>query len=455
MGCIKIAFLSRRVYRLLRMSSFRMAGPGRRSHLRGPVVLALLLVLTLVSLGAPHSAKASSSGPVIVVNFDVPVDPGSSALVANAVSMAQTEGASAIVIEMNTPGGLLSDMLDIISSIQLANSSGIPTYTYVPPDGLAASAGSYIAMSTNKILMGSGSEIGPSTPIVEGGTALEQNHTEDAMIQLMVSLAQSWGRNTTAAYAMVYSDTAYSASQAYAYHLINGNASSLQDALTQFGLSSNSVVTVQEGVYDQLLSALSNTTLDGVLILVGILAIVLDLYHPTILLSIVGAIAIVAGLVGAEVVGASLLGIFVMGIGGVLVLLELRLGHGLAMMGGMAVGAIGIYLLAQGVQFSPSPINDVTEIELVCIAGVGVIGGLYVRWIVGPLRHRKNLTGPESVIGKEGKVTIPLTPDGEVSVEGINWRARSTSGNLQKGEVVKVKSIEELVLVVEKAGASS
>lgn len=428
-------------------------GRWDRLYIEAPVLLILLVNLISATTVSQRSVNAVSR-PVIVANFDVPVDPGSSTLMTDVVSMAQAENASAIVIEMNTPGGLLSDMLTIISSIHDANASGIPTYTYVPPDALAASAGSYIAMATNGILMGSGSEIGPSTPIVEGGTALEQNHTEDAMIQLMVSLAQSWGRNTTAAYDMVYSDVAYSASQAYAYHLTSGSASSLQDAFSQFGLNESNVVTVQESAYDQLLSALSNSTLDGILILVGILAIALDLYHPTIVLSIAGVIAIVAGLVGAEVVGASLLGIFVMAIGGVLVLLELKSGHGLAMIGGMAVGAFGIYLLTQGIPFSPSPINADVEIELLGVGGVGVMGGLYVRWIVGPMRHRKNLTGPESLVGKLGRVTIPLSPEGEVSVEGINWRARSTSGNLQKGELVKVRAIDELVLLVEKSDKS-
>src|ERR1700751_3565564 len=106
---------------------------------------------------------------------------------------------------MNTPRGLLNDMTSIIRVIDLANQSGIPTYTYVPPDALAASAGSYIAMASNKILMGTGSEIGPSTPIVVGGSALEQNHTEDGMLSLMTSLAEKWGRNSTAAQNMVVS----------------------------------------------------------------------------------------------------------------------------------------------------------------------------------------------------------------------------------------------------------
>jgi len=364
---------------------------------------------------------------------------------ADAVATAKSSDAPAIVIEMNTPGGYLSDMLDIVASIQQANQSGIPTYTYVPPDALAASAGSYIAMASNGISMGPGSEIGPSTPIVEGGTALEQNHTEDAMVSLMVSLAETWGRNTTAAQAMVVSDVAYSAAYAHQYHLSEGNASTLQGALALFGLGPSYTV-VQEGVYEQLLSALSDPNLYGILILLGAIAIVLDLWHPTFVLSIGGAIALVAGLVGAEVVGSSLLGLAVILTGVVLMLLELWQGHGFAMMGGAVVGALGVYLLFQGVQYSSSTLIDYTQVEAVVVGAVGVLGGLYIRWIVAPLRRRRSITGPESLVGKQAVVVSPT----EVRVEGVVWRARSVSGDLSQGDSVRVKAVEGLVLVVEK-----
>ncbi len=405
--------------------------------------MAVAFSCSLLASVVSRAQAAPTSSSTVVVNFDVPVDPGSSSLMASAVATAKASGATAIVIEMNTPGGLLSDMLDIITSIQQANQSGIPTYTYVPPDALAASAGSYIAMASNGILMGPGSEIGPSTPIVEGGTALEQNHTEDAMVSLMVSLADMWGRNSTAAQAMVISDIAYSAADAYQYHLTEGNATTLQGALSQFGLGP-SYTLVQEGTYDQLLSALSDPNLNGILIFLGALAIVLDLWHPTFVLSIAGAIALVAGLVGLEVVGASLLGVVVILTGVALMFLELRLGHGFAMIAGAIVGGAGVYLLFQGVQYSSSALVDYTQVEAVAVGAVGVLGGLYIRWIVGPLRHRRNLTGSESLVGKRG-VAVSST---EVRVEGIVWRARMDSGELKKGTQVEVKAVEDLVLRV-------
>ena len=407
--------------------------------------LAIAVACFLLAAVATKAWAATDQADTVVVNFDVPVDPGSSGLMTGALATAESTHAPAIVIEMNTPGGLLSDMVNIITTIEQANQSGIPTYTYVPPDALAASAGSYIAMASNGVLMGPGSELGPSTPIVEGGTPLEQNHTEGAMLSLMVSLAEKWGRNSTAAQAMVLSDVAYSSADAYRFHLTEGNATTLQVALSQFGLGPNYTV-VQEGAYDQLLSALSDPNLNGILIFLGALAIVLDLWHPTFVLSIAGAIALVAGLVGIEVVGASALGGVVILTGVALMFLELRLGHGFAMIGGAIVGGAGVYLLFQGAQYSSSTLVDYTQVEAVAVGAVGVLGGLYVRWIVGPLRNRRNLTGSESLVGKQG-VAVSTT---EVRVEGVIWRARMVSGGLLQGDRVKVKAVEGLALVVER-----
>ncbi len=417
--------------------------------------MAYLVVVVCFSLvvGVAGSASGSTGGAVVVVNFNVGVDPGSAAMMSRAVSTAVSQDASAILIVMNTPGGLLQSMLSIVDSISSANQSGVPTYTYVPPNDLAASAGSYIAMASNKILMGHGSEIGPSTPIVEGGTPLEQNHTEDAMISLMVSLAQKWHRNTTAAYLMVYADQAFSAQQAYAVGISNGFAENLSQALSELGLSGRPLIYINENFYEQLVSTLSNSVVDGILILLGELAVVLDLYHPTILLTVAGIIAIILGLVGLGVIAptaaGSTLGIILLIVGGALIVLELKLGHGFAAMGGVATGALGILFLTLGVPSSPSPLNTTTEVELIALVGVGVVGGVYIRTIIRPIRAKKKLTGPESLVGRVGVALTDLNPAGEVRVEGIVWRARVAAGAIPAGSTVKVTGREGLSLVVE------
>lgn len=414
-------------------------------------VLFLLVVSSFLGSSAAASTQPVASGnAVVIADFSVPVDPGSATFMSRVVATAQSQNAAAIVIQMNTPGGSLSNMLSIVSSITTANQSGIPTYTFIVPNGLGASAGSYIAMATNRILMAPGSEIGPSTPIVVGGTELEQNHTQAAMLDYLTSLAENWGRNTTAVFYMVQSDQAFSANEAVAVHVADGTASSLSDALNQLGLSGNPQVSLSEDLYEQIISALSNSILDGILFLVGIIAIVLDVYHPTIVLTIIGVIAIVAGLVGAEIIGASLLGIVILVVAAALIVAELKLGHGFALMAGVVLGAFGIYYLSLGLQYSPSPITGLVEIELGLLVAFGVIIGLYIRWVIGPIRRRSKLTGSEAMIGKTGMAITDLKPKGEVRVEGEIWRAESLSGDIEKGEQVSVKALSGLVVMVEK-----
>ena len=425
----------------------------RVSLIVGLLGLALLLLLAVSFLGCSlaESVQPTTSGSTVVIaNFNVPVDPGSSAFMSRVVTTAQNDHAAAIVIEMNTPGGSVSDMLNIISAITTANQTGIPTYTFIVPNGAGASAGSYIAMASNKILMAPGSAIGPSTPIVVGGTALEQNHTQAYFLSYMQSLAQNWGRNTTAVYYMVQSDEAFSANDAVANHVADGTANSLSDALNQLGLSGNPQVTLGENIYEQLLSALSNATLDGILFLIGVIAIVIDIFHPTIILTILGIIAIVAGLVGAEIIGASLLGIVILIIAAALIIAELKLGHGFALVTGVILGAIGIYYLSFGLQYSPSPITGLVEVELALLVVFGVIMGLYIRWIIKPLRRRTKLTGADAMIGKKGVALTDLKPKGEVRVVGEIWHAESLSGDIAQGEQVTVKALKGLVVIVEK-----
>jgi membrane-bound serine protease (ClpP class) len=432
---------------------------SKRKIFGGSIVFGLLLVALFVLIlscfsvyVAASSAKPiSGSGNVVVIaDFNVQVDPGSVAFMSRVVSTAQSQNAAAIVVEMNTPGGNLNDMLSIISSITAANQSGIPIYTFIVPNGLGASAGSYIAMATNRILMAPGSIIGPSTPYIIGGTALEQNHTQAAMLSLLTSLAENWGRNTTAVYSMVQSNQAFTANQAVAIHVADGSANSLSEALNQLGLSGNPQLPLSEDLYEQIISALSNATLDGILFLIGVIAIVLDIYHPTILLTILGVIAIVAGLVGAEIIGASLLGIVILVIAAALIVAELKLGHGFAFVAGVVLGAFGIYYLSLGLQYSPSPINQLVEIELGLLVVFGVIIGLYIRWVIGPIRRRFKLTGPEALIGKVGVAITDVSPKGEVRVEGEIWRAETVSGDIAKGEQVNVKALKGLVVMVER-----
>lgn len=438
-----------------------------RKRSRTIIFVLALFFLALVILGLPNifsspyskyfiSASGNSTNEVVVINLDVGIDQGSSSLVSRAMSRAQADHASAVIIDMNTPGGILQDMISIVDSIGNSSASGIPVYTYVGNDSLAASAGSYIAMATQEIFMGPGSQIGPSTPIVEGGSALQQNHTEGAMLSLMQSLAQEHGRNKTAVTQMVLYDIAYSYTDALMYHVADRSSNSLSQTLQVLGLSGARVVTISENPTEQLLSLLSNPIVDGIVLVIGIIAIVLDFLHPTIILSVVGAILVILGIIGAEAIqsggNAAALSIpFVLFAGAaVLIALELKTGHGIMLFSGVVVGAVATFLIAYEVPYSPSPFGDAQYLEIGFFIVAGGLLALYARWVGGSFRN-KPVVGSESMIGRPGIVTSELTPDGEVSVDGIIWKARLKGGNgsLGKGENVKIISRNGLMLEVE------
>ena len=281
--------------------------------------------------------------------------------------------------------------------------------------------------------MGNGTAIGPSTPIVVGGTALEQNHTQNYFIAYMGALAQHNNHNVTAAEIMVSNNVAYSVYQAIDIGLINGFSHNLTTFLNQMNLSSYPVLTQNPGLYDNFLSFLSNTTVDGLLILVGSVAILADIYHGTAVLTIVGIALIALGLVGAEIVSASLVGIILVMLGAIFIFLEAKTGHGVALIAGVIVSIFGTFMLASpylsnNPGYSPSPFGISDYVAAAIIAIIAVFLGFLVRRIAISLKA-KRYTGSESLIGKTATVKKALTPKGVVSVEGIQWRAQSEDGS--------------------------
>src|SRR5256886_14723859 len=123
-------------------------------------------------------------------------------------------------------------MQQIVNSIQDVQSHALAVYSYVPPVALAASAGSYIALATNAIYIGSGSIIGPSTPFIVGGDPVEQQHVQNAMGAYIRSLAEKNGYNVAAAVDMAANNTAYSALQAASLGLVNGTLETPPPVLT-------------------------------------------------------------------------------------------------------------------------------------------------------------------------------------------------------------------------------
>ncbi len=399
-------------------------------------VFALLLSPTPASAAPPRVVAAAASA--IVVNFNVPVDAGSADYVQHAAQLAIDDRADLILV-MNTPGGLLANMVQIVESIQTVQDAGLAVYTYVPPVAFAASAGSYIALATNATYMGSGSIIGPSTPYIVGGDPSEVQHVQNAMIAYISSLAQKNGYNVTAAANMAQNNVAYPASEAAAIGLVSGMAETFESFLAQVGLTGVPLTTFNEPLYDQFLSFLSDPTVDGLFILVGIIALVLDLFHRTLFLSVVAVIFIALGFLGAQVIGASIVGILMLIIAAALVILEVKAGHGLFAVTGIGLGVAGTYLLAYNVRYSPSPYG--VE-QYVILGGTGaalVVAFLYLTRIRRALMAQPKLIDPGRIVNMTGRATTDLVPgkDGVANVGAEDWTAQSDRF-IPKGSLIRV-----------------
>ncbi len=417
------------------------------------IILFVVILATFVALSSV--SHAGNSKGVVVLNLDEEIDPGSGNFIASSLAPLNPSTTAAVVIDMNTPGGILQNMLQMVNAINSTEAKGISVYTYIPADGMGASAGSYVAMASTGIYMGSGSYIGPSTPIVEGGTALQEQHTTNAMAALMRSMAMAHGRNGTAAQNMVFNNTAYTETEAVSINLVTGYSPNLTALLASLHLSSYPVVTENPNFYDNFLSFLSNSTVDGLFILIGAIAILADLFHGTAILSVVGIVLIALGLLGAEIIGASLVGIILLIVGAVLIIVEAKTGHGISLIAGVITAIIGTFLLASpyvsnNVGYSPAPYGVSDYIAALAVGAVAVFLGFMIRRIAVSLRSRK-FTGAEMLIGKVGNVTKPLSPSGFITLDGVWWEARTQDNSpVEKGQKVTVVSRDGLLLVVKK-----
>lgn len=413
-----------------------------------------ILIVALLAVSYSSSGQASQKS-VVIINLNEQIDPGSAHMFTSALKNVNPTDVKAVVIDMNTPGGLLSDMQTIVSAIQQVQDKGVPVYTYIEPNGWGASAGSYLAVASNITYMGPGSFIGPSTPIVVGGTSVEQAHVQNAMEQYMTSLALRNNHNSTAAAIMVKDNTAYGYQQATAIGLVNGISHNLSTFMSTVNLSGFNTYNINPSSYDQFLSLLSNSVVDSILILFGTIAILVDLSHSTLLLSVAGITLIGLGFVGLEIISATLIGLVLLMIGVFLVLIEFKTGHGVALFSGIGVGLLGAFLMSPDYiasnSYNPSsPFNSTNIIIAVVIVIIAGFTAYYLRYIFSAMVRRVE-TGIEGMTGKVAICKSDLTPKGVVAYEGQHWRARMIDDQTAKlGDKVIIKGSEGLLLIVDK-----
>jgi membrane-bound serine protease (ClpP class) len=400
------------------------------------------------------AAHAATPPRVLAVEFDNDVNPVTAAYVVDQIERANDERYDAVVILLDTPGGLADAMKDIYEA-ELA--SKVPVIVYVAPDGArAASAGVWIGQAGDILAMAPQTNLGSSTPVSASGgeipSDLKRKVVNDAAKSLR-AITEEHGRNGDWAEAAVRKADNLTARQALRMNVIDEIAPTLPALLnkvdgqttTPKGIVLNTagarVETVEMSFWKRILDILIDPNLIVILMSVGLLGITIELWSPGLILpGTVGAISLVIGLFGLQVLPISLAGLLLMLLAAGFFIAEMFVtSHGALALAGAVAFVIGSLML-----FDPA--GDAYQVSLpvalAVAATMAVMVGLAVAKIV-QVRRAGVVTGQEELIGQVGVVRQALDPEGVVFVHGELWRARTEGGTVEPGETVRVEALDD------------
>src|SRR5712664_1227369 len=440
---------------------------------RQRITLLLLLAALFITIEASLPEKAHAQSNVYVASLDQNIDPGAQDFVVSSINDATSSGIHNFILIINTNGGAGVNMENIISAISVYEDAGNHFTTLIAPGSAHAfSAGAYIAEASTNITMVPHTLIGSATPIVSGIPIGQENTTFakdlSAFTEYMKSITPGY-RNNTATAQMVtlgrsYSCQTYASCYAKQQHVVDVvlNVSSTQDALTAMGAGGAPIHT--PGVTSTFLSIISDPNLDSILFLAGTFAIIADLYHPTVIVTVVGAAAIALALLGLGVFGAPFVSLVLMLIGAAFIFLELKTHHGVSAIAGVIIFIVGFLLIFSLPSSAPAPASapsgsgsfnaagPLTYAILGLLGAGGVLGSIYLYKVRETLMNLPLAQNPKAIIGKQGRLTTDLKA-GEVATANIGSEEFSVTGStdMPKGTLVRVKDVQGLRLIVEKA----
>jgi membrane-bound serine protease (ClpP class) len=433
----------------------------------------MMLVLLVVSMGlsfalAAGSARAASSAPpVLELKLQGVVDPFTASYLTRGIDQANAEGDTAVLITIDTPGGLDSSMRTIIKSIL---ESKVPVICYTsPPGARAASAGTFIMMACPISAMAPGTNIGAAHPVGVSG-AIEQAKVTNDAAAFIASLADQWNRNADWAKKAVRDATSVTAETAVKIHAVDlevPDVASLFQTVGQCGGATGTRVTTGllrdrgsipavcgatisrkgMGLGAAILHGLISPDFAFLFFYVGLVLIVIELIHPGIGVSgILGALFLVGAFVSFGLLPVQLAGIVLLVASAVFFLLELKHpGIGFPTVGGVATLILGGLVL-----FDPSVPNARVSLWLLVLVAATVV--LFFAFVVKAVMSARRLPKPgglEDLIGQEGVAVTDLAPDGQVRARREAWSATSPREAITSGAEVRIVGVEGLRLIVE------
>lgn len=444
--------------------------------MRGPVLQRLSLHFTTITALAvilcvvPCRAEApASGGAVVVATYEGVINPVAAEYLHDALSEARTLGASALVIKLDTPGGLDTSMRLIIKDITAAP---FPVIVYVSPSGgRAASAGVFITLAAHVAAMTPGTNIGAAHPVAMGGGEMDKTmkeKVENDSVAYIKSIAEQRGRNVAWAEDAVRKSVSVTEREALKLKIIDFVAEDLPTLLKQLegrtvSLQTGSTVlrtagaTVDEfpmGLRLELLKALSDPNIAYLLMTIGTIGIMAELYSPgAILPGIVGAISLILAFYSLQSLPVNYAGVLLVVLGIVFFILEATVtSYGLLAIGGVTSMILGSLMLIK----TDAEFLQLSWGMIVPVIAFAAIGTMFIFGMAVRAMHRQPLTGTEGMVGSIGVAKTLVDPQGQLAVHGELWEAVSEYP-LQPGDRAEVTRVEGLTLhvkpVLQKGGA--
>jgi membrane-bound serine protease (ClpP class) len=431
---------------------------------RAPLATLLFLTAFLVVGIAP--AVGAAPAPVAVIEMEGAITPVTVRLVSAAVDRAQAEHAQALVIQLDTPGGLERSMRSIVQAIL---NSEVPVIVYVAPTGgRAASAGVFITMAAHVAAMAPATNIGAAHPVSVGGGGPDKEmmkKIENDAAAFARTIATERGRNAEWAEKAVRSSVSVTEREAVKLKIVDLVADNLPDLLAK--IDGRTVKTVKGTVTlqtkdapikkievkfrDRFLALISDPNIAYILMMIGMLGIFFELSNPGVILpGVLGGISLILAFFAFQSLPINWAGLLLILFGVALLIAEMKVvSHGVLTIGGVVAMLLGSMML-----FDAPETGGLLRVSwLVIVPAVASTAGLVIVGLSFGMRalYRKPTTGVSGMVGEIAVARTPLAPEGQVLVQGELWRAIAQNGPVAVGEKVEVVGVNGLTLTVVKA----
>jgi membrane-bound serine protease (ClpP class) len=418
-----------------------------------------MVVFALVALCCGIPPAFAASRQVNVIRVESVISPSAAEYVVSAIKQAEKDKVAALVIELDTPGGLDTSMRAIIKEMLAAER---PIVVYVAPSGArAASAGAFITLAAHIAAMAPGTNIGAAAPVAMGGQmdkTMEKKVTNDAAAYIR-TIAEKRGRPIDLAEEWVRKATAKTETEALKAKLIDVVSPKLEDLLLAID---GRVVTTAAGkvkietkdatvtrgemnLREKVLKIIADPTIAYFLLLLGLAGLYFEFSTPgAILPGVLGGISLILALYAFQQLPINYAGVLLILLAIVMFIAEIKIvSHGILTLGGIAAMILGSVMLID------SPVPDM-RIPLTTIIATALVVAGFFTLIVGTAARAlwsRTTTGREGLVGEVGVVRSRLAPRGQIFVRGELWNAEAESP-VEPGDSVRVAKIDGLTLRV-------